>query len=32
VLPRGGIIVVLMVLGGLLFVWLAWGGRRRTAG
>lgn len=32
VLPRGGIIAALMVLGGLLLVWLAWGGRRRTAG
>lgn len=32
VLPRGGVIAVLMMLGGLLFVWLAWGGRRRTAG
>jgi len=32
VLPRGGAIAALMVLGGLLFVWLAWGGRRRAAG
>jgi hypothetical protein len=30
VLPRGGVIAVLMLLGGVLFVWLAWGGRRRT--